>query len=199
MYNARTLIFATNNNYKAEEIEALMNSEFKIITLSKAGINIDIPEPHETLEANASEKSKTIYKLTGQNCFGEDTGLEVDALDGKPGVKSARYAGEEKNFQANIDKLLQEMQNIKNRRAKFRTVISLIYDEEEHVFEGVSEGEIMTQQRGAGGFGYDSVFVPVGYYKTFAEMSLDDKNLISHRRRATEKLIQFLKQVNAAD
>ncbi len=189
------LIFATNNEHKAEEMEALMEEQFKIITLKKAGINIDIPEPHETLEANASEKSKTIYSLTKQSCFGEDTGLEVDALNGMPGVKSARYAGEEKNFQANIDKLLNEMANLQNRTAKFRTVISLIFKNKEYLFEGVTYGKIINEQRGAGGFGYDSIFVPDSYNKTFAEMSFDEKNKISHRKKAAEKLIQFLKQL----
>src|SRR5882724_9136988 len=132
-----TLIFATNNAHKVEEIQAAIGSQLQVISLRQAGIDIDIPEPHATLEANATEKSTTIHKLTGSNCFSEDTGLETEALNGEPGVKSARYAGNTKNFQANIDKLLSKLEGEKNRKARFRTVISLIWNNKEHLFEGV--------------------------------------------------------------
>ena len=188
-----TLIFATNNQHKVEEIRSIIGDEIMVISLKEAGIDIDIPEPYFTLEANASEKSRTIHELTKQNCFSEDTGLEVEALNGEPGVKSARYAGEEKNFQANIDKLLANLEGLENRKAKFRTVISLIWNNKEFLFEGVSEGKIIHKQRGEHGFGYDPVFVPDESEKTFAEMTLDEKNKYSHRRKAIDKLISFLK------
>ncbi|HEY6978870.1 MAG TPA: RdgB/HAM1 family non-canonical purine NTP pyrophosphatase [Chitinophagaceae bacterium] len=186
------LIFATNNQHKVEEARSVIGNNIILISLKEAGIDIDIPEPYFTLEANASEKSRTIYKLTKQNCFSEDTGLEVEALNGEPGVKSARYAGDEKNFQANIDKLLSKMSEQENRRAKFRTVISLIWDDKEFLFEGASEGKIINEQRGKYGFGYDPVFVPDESEKTFSEMTLEEKNKYSHRRKAMDKLILFL-------
>ena len=190
-----TIIFATNNLHKIEEIKKIVPSDFNIITLKEAGINQDIPEPHDTLEENAREKSSVIHKLTQQNCFSEDTGLEVAALNGAPGVKSARYAGEGKNFEDNTNKLLQNMQGKEDRSARFRTVISLIWDNEEYYFEGVSEGRIIDVPRGERGFGYDPVFVPKGSDKTFAEMSLEEKNTFSHRRIATDKLVEFLKEM----
>ena len=189
-----TIIFATNNLHKIEEIKKIVPPGFNIITLKEAGIDQDIPEPHDTLEENAREKSSVIHKLTQQNCFSEDTGLEVDALNGAPGVKSARYASESKNFQDNINKLLQNMKGKEGDSARFRTVISLIWDNEEYSFEGVSEGKIIDTPRGERGFGYDPVFVPNGSNKTFAEMSLEEKNVFSHRRIATDKLVQFLKE-----
>lgn len=191
-----TLIFATNNQHKVEEIRAVIGDKFEIITLREAGIDIDIPEPHETIEANASEKSKTIYRITEENCFGEDTGLEVEALNGEPGVKSARYAGDEKNFEANIDKLLNKLEKINSRIAQFKTVISLMWNGSEHLFDGITKGNIIYERRGSNGFGYDAVFVPDGINKTFAEMQLSEKNIYSHRRKATDKLIEFLKQQN---
>ena len=188
----RTLIFATNNQNKVNEIRKVTEGKFKIITLSEAGINIDIPEPHDTLEANATEKSTVIHQLTNQNVFSEDTGLEVAGLNGEPGVKSARYAGEGRNFQANIDKLLLSLENITSRTAQFRTVISLILDGEEHLFEGICKGHILFQQIGQQGFGYDPIFVPEGATQTFAEMTMDEKNNYSHRKKAVSKLINFL-------
>jgi XTP/dITP diphosphohydrolase len=188
------LIFATNNQNKVEEINSAVGNKIEIISLKDAGINIDIPEPHETLHKNASEKSKTIHKLTGKNCFSEDTGLEIDALNGEPGVKSARYAGDEKIFQKNIDKVLSKLTGIYNRNARFRTVISLILNEYEYFFEGICNGEIITTQRGENGFGYDSIFKPEGSDKTFTEMTLDEKNIFSHRKKAADKLIIFLQQ-----
>ena len=190
--NLSTLIFATNNEHKVQEIRKVIGNKFNIITLREAGILIDIPEPHDTLQANAIEKARTIHQLTNKNCFSEDTGLEVGALNGDPGVKSARYAGEGKNFQDNIDKLLLNLQNVTDRRARFRTVICLIYKDEEYLFEGECEGTITKKQHGSEGFGYDPVFIPGGSDKTFAEMSMEEKNVFSHRRKATDNLIAFL-------
>jgi len=187
-----TLIFATNNQHKVDEIRLVLGSRFDILTLKEAGIDIDIPEPHNTLEANATEKSGTIYKLTKKNCFSEDTGLEVEALNGEPGVKSARYAGEGRSFEDNIDKLLHNLQPYENRKARFRTVISLFLNSREYLFEGICQGTIITGKRGRNGFGYDPVFIPDGSQKTFAEMSMEEKSLYSHRKKATEQLIAFL-------
>lgn len=193
-----TLIFATNNQHKVEEIRKLIGNLFTILTLKEAGIDMDIPEPYDSLEANASAKSATIYQLTGQNCFSEDSGLLVAALNGEPGVKSARYAGDTKDFQANIDKLMHHMQGQTNRAAAFTTVISLILDGKEYLFKGTCKGNIALAQRGAGGFGYDPVFIPEGSNRTFAEMSLEEKNAISHRRKATDQLIAFLQHSSKA-
>ncbi|MBO9201350.1 MULTISPECIES: RdgB/HAM1 family non-canonical purine NTP pyrophosphatase [Niastella] len=186
------LIFATNNQHKVNEIQAAIGQHLEVIPLNQAGIDIDIPEPHDTLEANASEKSHTIHQLTGMSCFSEDTGLEVEALNGEPGVKSARYAGEDKAFEKNIEKLMTKLGNAENRRARFRTVISLIWEGKEWLFEGICEGEITQEQSGAGGFGYDPVFKPIGSDRTFAEMSMAEKNEYSHRKKAAEKLVLFL-------
>lgn len=189
------LIFATNNQHKVDEIRIVLDQTFDIITLREAGIEIDIPEPHDTLEANAKEKSSVIYKLTNQNCFSEDTGLEVDALNGEPGVKSARYAGESRSFEDNIDKLLNNLKTLVNRSARFRTVISLILNGEENQFEGICEGTILKERKGINGFGYDPVFVPVGSTKTFAEMNMEEKSAFSHRKKAMVKLIAFLQSI----
>jgi XTP/dITP diphosphohydrolase len=187
------LIFATNNQHKVEEIRSVIRNSFvQIVTLKESGIDIDIPEPYDTLEENASNKSKTIYALTGTNCFSEDTGLEVNALHGEPGVKSARYASEEKSFDKNIKKLLDNLDGLNDRRAKFRTVISLIIDGNENLFEGICTGAIIHSKRGDGGFGYDPVFVPDGSVHTFAEMNIEEKNKFSHRKKATDKLVQYL-------
>ncbi|MBC7946939.1 MAG: RdgB/HAM1 family non-canonical purine NTP pyrophosphatase [Chitinophagaceae bacterium] len=190
------LIFATNNAHKVAEINAVIKGDVQVISLEEAGINIDIPEPHDTLELNATEKSKTIYELTKMNCFSEDTGLEVLSLGGEPGIKSARYAGEGRSFEKNIEKLLHKLENVANRSARFRTVISLIIDGRETLFEGICEGQIIEEKRGTGGFGYDPVFVPNGADKTFGEMTLDEKGLYSHRRKATEKLVVFLSNMS---
>jgi XTP/dITP diphosphohydrolase len=186
------LIFATNNRHKIEEINAALSGKFSIITLQEAGIDIDIPEPHDTIQENAAEKARTIYQMTGIDCFSEDTGLEVPALNNEPGVYSARYAGEERSFQKNIDKLLLKLNDSKNRSARFRTVICLIRNGNENFFEGICEGEIRGDQRGAGGFGYDPVFVPRGSTKTFAEMTIEEKNQYSHRKKAADMLVAFL-------
>lgn len=189
------LIFATNNAHKAEEIRLLIGNKIELLTLKEAGIDIDIPEPFDTLEENAGHKSKTIYQLTQTNCFSEDTGLEVDALNGEPGVKSARYAGEDRSFEQNIEKLLSNLGTNLNRNARFRTVISLLIDGKETMFDGVCEGTIIGSPRGEKGFGYDPVFVPLGSSLTFAEMNLKEKNQFSHRKKATEKLVSFLMNI----
>jgi XTP/dITP diphosphohydrolase len=189
------LIFATNNQHKVEEVRHVIGDRFEIVTLKEAGIDIDIPEPHATLEENATEKSHTIYQLTGQDCFSEDTGLETDALQGEPGVKSARYAGDGRDFQQNIDKLLGKLKGQDNRKARFRAVISLILAGKEYQFEGICEGRIAEDQKGLQGFGYDPVFIPDGAQKSFAEMPIEEKNRYNHRQKAMTKLIQFLSQL----
>lgn len=187
-----TLIFATNNQHKVDEIRQVLGDNLSIITLKEAGINIDIPEPHDTLEANATEKSRTIFQLTNKNCFSEDTGLEVEALNGAPGVKSARYAGEGRSFDANIEKLLKNLATAENKNARFRTVISLLFGEKEYLFEGICTGKMIEEKKGMNGFGYDPVFIPDGSEKTFAEMDMTEKNKFSHRKKAIEKLVAFL-------
>ena len=186
------LIFATNNQHKVDEIRSVVGNNQEIITLKEAGIDIDIPEPYDTLEENASGKSRTIFKMTATNCFSEDTGLEVTTLNGEPGVKSARYAGDNRSFDANIDKLLIKLAGKADRSARFRTVISLLIDGTETLFEGICDGQIVDKRRGEQGFGYDPVFVPTGSAKTFAEMDMKEKNQFSHRKKATEKLVAFL-------
>jgi XTP/dITP diphosphohydrolase len=188
-----TLIFATINENKVAEIRSLLDENFKIISLLEAGIDIDIPEPFDTLEENAREKSEIIYKLTKTNCFAEDTGLEVKVLNNEPGVKSARYAGEERNFDMNVTKLLDKLKNNTDRVARFRTVICVTLNGKHNIFDGECKGDIIAERRGSGGFGYDCIFVPEGASKTFAEMSLPEKNIYSHRKKATQKLISYLK------
>ena len=192
------LIFATNNLNKIDEVRAVLGDMFHIITLQEAGIDIDIPEPHYTLQANATEKSATIYHLTKKSCFSEDTGLEVEALYGESGVRSARYAGKERSDEDNINKLLKNMNGEENRKACFRTFISLILNGTEYRFEGVCEGTIINEKRGTNGFGYDPIFVPDGSNKTFAEMNMEEKNQYSHRKKAMSKMITFLR-VNGAE
>jgi XTP/dITP diphosphohydrolase len=193
-----TLIFATNNQHKVDEIQSLVGADFKIIPLKEAGIDIDIPEPHDTLQENAAEKANTIFKLTQQNCFSEDTGMEVEALQGAPGVKSARYAGEGRDFQANIDKVLQNLGAKINRTAQFRTVICLIWGDavegyKTYYFEGICKGRIASEMQGEKGFGYDPIFIPEGADKSFAQMSMDEKNKYSHRQKAVTQLFEFLR------
>ncbi len=187
-----TIIFATNNQHKVDEIRSALPNNFSIITLKEAGIDIDIPEPHDTLQDNAAEKARTIYNLTKTNCFSEDTGLEVYSLNNEPGVHSARYSGREKSFDKNIEKLLLKLQNSSERKARFRTVICLMFNAKEYFFEGICEGEIIEERRGNKGFGYDPVFIPTGSGKTFAEMSIEEKNQFNHRKKATDKLVTFL-------
>ena len=188
-----TLVFATNNKHKLGEITVLTKGIIEVEGLSEKGINEEIPETHETLHENAIEKAMYIYKKYGYNCFADDTGLETEALDGRPGVYSARYAGENCTSEDNVKKLLHELQGTSNRRARFRTVIALIINGEVKTFEGQVEGSIIEKKRGSEGFGYDPVFLPEGYEQTFAEMDLETKNKISHRARALEKFIAYLK------
>jgi XTP/dITP diphosphohydrolase len=190
------LIFATNNQNKVAEIKAALTQGLEIITLKEAGIEIDIPEPHNTLEENATEKSTVIHNLTQQNCFSEDTGLEVAALNGEPGVRSARYAGNDANHKNNIALLLQNMLDSNERTAQFKTVISLILDNTEYQFTGICTGKIIREEIGEMGFGYDPVFVPDGSTKTFAQMEMEEKNKYSHRKKALAKLIDFLNNYN---
>lgn len=189
------LIFATNNAHKIEEIQAAIGQTVHIITLREAGIDIDIPEPHDTLEANALEKSSTIHRLTGENCFSEDSGLEVLALNCEPGVNSAHYAGSQRSAEQNIHKLLQRLGNATDRSARLRTIISLIWNDRQHLFEGICEGRILTAPIGKNGFGYDPVFVPDGETRSFAQLSLQEKNRYSHRRKAADQLVAFLRQI----
>ena len=191
-----TLVFATNNHNKVKEIRAMLGDAFNIITLEEAGIDIDIPEPHDTLEENAREKSGVIFQMTQQDCFSEDTGLEINALDGAPGVISARYAGEQKSAADNIQKVLAEMATQTDRSAQFRTVISLIWKGQEHQFEGICSGQILPDLQGESGFGYDPIFVPDGADRSFAMMDTAGKNQYSHRAKAVKKLIAWL-QANA--
>ncbi len=188
------IIFATNNDNKVTEIQKVVPPVLKVISLKEAGIDIDIPEPHDTLEANAREKSTTIHQLTRQNCFSEDTGLEIAALNGEPGVKSARYAGEKRSFDDNINLVLNKLANNADRSARFRTVISLIWNGQEYQFEGICEGSITHEKSGTNGFGYDPIFIPAGSDKTFANMSMEEKNSFSHRKKAVSKLVEFLKK-----
>ncbi len=189
------LIFATNNLHKLEEVSAMLNNNIALSTPAQQGITEDIPEEQETLEGNALQKARYIYERTHLSCFADDTGLEVEALNGAPGVYSARYAGEAKDMNSNMDKLLHELNGIENRNARFRTVIALILDGKEYIFEGEVQGEIMREKSGAKGFGYDPVFRPKGYDVTFAEMDLEEKNKISHRGRAVQQLVSFLNKM----
>ena len=193
-----SLIFATNNSNKVTEVRSLLNDSFEILSLAEAGIEIDIPEPFNTLEENAKEKADVIYKLKGISCFAEDTGLEVNALHGEPGVKSARYAGDERSFENNINKLLENLQDVTDRSARFKTVICLTINGKHNIFEGECTGTIIHERRGSSGFGYDPVFIPDGATKTFAEMSLPEKNIYSHRKKAIEKLISWLQETTVA-
>lgn len=191
----RELVFSTNNLHKLLEVQHLLGETFKLLTLKEIGVTEEIPEDYDTLEQNALQKAWYIYNKTNRNCFADDTGLEVDALGGKPGVYSARYAGESKNPKNNIIKLLRELKGKSNRKARFRTVVALIIDGNEFLFEGIVNGQIIEEERGIDGFGYDPVFLPEGNSLTFAEMDLDQKNQISHRARAISKLVDFLHQL----
>ncbi len=186
------IIFATNNQHKLSEVSALLASDFEIVTPRQCGITEDIPETAETLEGNALQKAHYLKERTGLDCFADDTGLEVEALNGAPGVRSARYATDGHDFEANNRLLLKNLEGQGNRKARFRTVIALLQDGEEHLFEGIVEGEITTQHSGAAGFGYDPIFCPEGQSRTFAEMTTEEKNAISHRGRAVAKLVEYL-------
>jgi XTP/dITP diphosphohydrolase len=186
------LLFASNNRHKADEIRAILGDAFEIVTLREAGIEIDIPEPHNTLHENAREKAMVIFSMTGSDCFSEDSGLEVTMLHGAPGVRSARYAGEQASDSENIEKLLRVMNGCTERAARFRTVISLIWKGEEFFFEGECIGSIQLERSGSNGFGYDPVFVPEGENRSFGEMTLEEKKQWSHRRKAMDKMVAFL-------
>jgi XTP/dITP diphosphohydrolase len=190
------LVFATNNKHKLEELQAILGNEIKLLSLKDIGCTEEIPEEQPTLEGNARQKSMYVFEKYGYPCFADDTGLEIEALNGEPGVYSARYAGEEKSSEANMDKVLKKLAGNSNRKAQFRTVISLIINGEENQFEGIVKGEIITNRKGDSGFGYDPIFRPAGFETTFAEMSIADKNRISHRGRAVKKLVNHLQTNN---
>jgi XTP/dITP diphosphohydrolase len=186
------LVFATNNRHKLDEVAAKIDGKIELLTLNDIGCYDDIEETGTTFKQNASIKSQFIYKKYNLDCFGDDSGLEIDALNGEPGVYSARYAGEHGNHAANIKKVLDNLEGETNRKARFRTVISLIWNGEEHFFDGTVKGTLRTAPSGTDGFGYDPIFEPDGYNITFAEMSMDAKNQISHRAKAMELLVNFL-------
>jgi XTP/dITP diphosphohydrolase len=188
----KTLVFATNNPHKIAEVKTMLGARYNFLSLADIGCLEDIPETSPTLEGNALQKARYVKEKYGYDCFSEDTGLEVDALDGAPGVITARYAGPARDDAANIAKVLQEMEGQHERGAQFRTVIALLLAGETHLFEGIVRGQITSARSGAAGFGYDPIFQPEGYAQTFAEMSRDDKNAISHRGRAIRKLQTFL-------
>lgn len=187
------LVFATNNQHKLDEIRQMLDGQIHILSLADIGCHVDIPETADTLQGNALQKARYVASHYNMDCFADDTGLEVEALDGAPGVHSARYAGGQgHDSQANMDLLLHNMEKKSDRKARFRTVIALIIKGEEHLFEGIVNGKILTERHGTDGFGYDPVFQPDGFDCTFAEMTASQKNAISHRGRATQKLVQFL-------
>ena len=187
------LVIATNNQHKLVEIQEKLSGVCDIVNLAEINCYDDIPEDGDTFEANALQKALYVKEKYGVDCFADDSGLEVEALDNRPGVYSARYSGEEKSSEKNMDKLLMELDGVENRKARFRTVVALVIGDEKHVFEGVVNGTILTERHGDGGFGYDPLFRPDGYDCTFAEMSLEEKNKISHRAQAIDKLCKFLR------
>jgi len=191
----RKLVFATNNDHKLRELKQILSSEFELLSLNEIGCTDDIPETGTTLEANAAQKSFYIWNKYGVNCFADDTGLEIEALGNEPGVYSARYAGEGRDASDNMLKVLEKMKYETNRNARFRCVISLVINGEEEQFEGIVEGEILTEKHGVAGFGYDPIFMANGFNQSFAEMSANDKNKISHRGRAVMKLVEYLKNI----
>lgn len=188
----KKLIFATNNLHKLNEVSQMLGNTFDLLSLKDINCYSDIPETANTLEGNALMKARFIYQRYHLNCFADDTGLEVEALNGAPGVFSARYAGETHDSKANMDKLLAEMKGIENRNAQFRTVIALIINEKEYLFEGLIKGMIIEKEKGSSGFGYDPVFIPEGFNETFAELGNEIKNKISHRAQAIDKLCKFI-------
>jgi XTP/dITP diphosphohydrolase len=187
------LVFATNNKHKLQELQAILGDSFSLLSLKDIGCEEDIPEEQPTLEGNASQKAFYVFEKYGYSCFADDTGLEIESLNGEPGVFSARYAGSSKNPEENMQKVLNKLSKINNRRARFRTVISLVMNGKEQQFEGIVDGKILNEKRGNAGFGYDPIFLPKGFRQSFAEMSIEEKNKISHRGRAVEKLVQYLK------
>ena len=189
------LVFATANQNKANEIQSLIPPSIEVLTLNDIHCSEEIPETQATIEGNASQKAFYVYNKYQHNCFADDTGLEVDALDGRPGVFSARYAGESKSAEDNMSKILLEMKGITNRKARFKTIISLVINGEEKQFEGVVSGVILSQRQGEKGFGYDPIFLPDGFTMSFAEMDSSQKNKISHRAIAVNKLVEYLKNL----
>lgn len=192
--NLPPLVFATNNANKLAEVQAMLANEYRIVTLSDIGFYDDIPEPYPTFRENAWTKAQTVFEQTGYDCFAEDTGLVIDALQGEPGVLSARYAGEPSNARNNMELVLQKMDGIAHRQARFVTIIALLQKGKIHYFEGRAEGTIRHEASGEGGFGYDPIFQPNGYTITFGEMSKSEKNRISHRAKAVAQLVDFLKK-----
>lgn len=190
------IVFATNNPNKLKEIQSLIPKEIEIISLNEIGCNEDIPETGDTLEANAFQKAHYIKDNFNYDCFADDTGLEIDELNGDPGVYSARYAGPERNANANMNKVLNELKGKKNRKAQFRTAIALILKGEEHLFEGKVEGYISKDKQGNEGFGYDPIFIPENDIRSFAQMSMQEKGVISHRGRAVRKLVAYLNKIS---
>ena len=186
------LVFATNNQHKLKEIQHILGDDIELLSLKDIDCEEDIPETSPTLEGNALQKAMYVFEKYGYNCFADDTGLEIEALNGEPGVYSARYAGDEKSAEANMEKVLSRMKEMKNRKARFRTVIAVVIDGKKTLMDGVVEGEILTEKHGTDGFGYDPIFQPIGWTKTFAEMDLATKSQISHRSRAVQKLVAFL-------
>lgn len=193
----RKIVFATGNKNKVKEVNEVLPASISIIGLKEIGCREDLPETSPTLEGNALQKARYVFDHFGVDCFSEDTGLEVDALDGAPGVYTARYAGPGCNPDDNIDLLLKNLSGINNRKARFKTIIALILNGEEYLFEGIAAGEIGLQRQGNGGFGYDPVFIPDGFETSFAQMESEEKNKISHRGKAVEKLVSFLEKIEA--
>lgn len=193
------LVFASNNPHKVKEIKSILGNSFTLLSLSDVNILEDIPENEPLIEGNALSKARYVHKTTGINVFADDTGLEIEALNGLPGVNSARFAGENKDSSANIEKVLTMLGENENRKAQFRTVIALIFENKEYLFEGIVKGKIINEKRGIEGFGYDPVFIPDGKRRTFAEMELAEKNTVSHRARAFEKLREFLYLYSLSD
>lgn len=189
------LVFASNNKNKLNEIRLLLPNNIELLSLEDIGCNVDIPETADTIEGNAILKANYVTSNFGYNCFADDTGLEVEALNGEPGVYSARYAGEQKNADDNMNKLLHNLENQANRKAHFKTIIALNINHNQYLFEGIIKGEIIKEKIGNQGFGYDPIFVAKGYTKTFAELSIEEKSVISHRGIAISKMIDFLKNM----
>lgn len=188
----RKLVFATNNKHKLEEVSQILGDKIEVLSLQDINCDVDIPETADTLEGNALLKAQYIYNNYGLDAFADDTGLEIEALNNEPGVYSARYAGEDKNSKANMLKVLRKLEGASNRNAQFRTAISLILDGKQYLFEGIIKGKIIEEERGEAGFGYDPIFMPDGYDKTFAELGNNAKNEISHRALAVNKLCDFI-------
>lgn len=187
------LVFATNNSNKIKEIKSLLPGNFELLSLADIACNEEIPETSETIAGNAIQKAQYVYEKYGYNCFADDTGLEIESLNGEPGIYSARYAGEQRSANDNMDKVLSNLLGNNNRGAQFKTVIALIIDGKETLFEGIAKGEMTTKKSGQEGFGYDPIFQPEGYDITFSEMNLDEKNKISHRGKAVQQLINYFK------